>query len=269
MQQNSKTHQSLERALHILLAFKPYNRELGTSEISAALGIHKSTTSRLLAVLRSFGFVQQNPRNKKYSLGASIADLGAVVQHSLNTKLTSTTLPYLEDLRDRIQETVVLEIPYTDRTVVASVAEGLGPVRIKSVIGDRNPYHTSAGSKAILAFAETEMRERVISEGLPPRTPHSITEPDRLIEELRRIRKNGYAFDQEENNLGICAVGVPIFNWDSKPAGAIVVAGSAQNINRDTLSEFLEPLRRTARLISSRLSFNDSAVYRDAFDDGE
>ncbi len=257
MQPKGKTHQSLERALEILLAFKPYNKEMGTLGLSHCLGLHKSTVSRLLSVLKSFGFVQQNPHNRKYSIGPAIAELGAVVQHSLKSRLTLLAQPFLDELRNELEETVVLEIPYTDRTVIAFVAEGFGPVRIHGAVGDRQHYHSSAGGKVLLAFSDAGFKERIMSDKMARRTPNTIIKTEHLERELEIILKQGFAFDREENNTGIQAYGVPVFNREAKAAAAVIVAGSSQIVTWERRSELIPRLSKTARLISSQLFFRD------------
>ena len=97
MQRVTKTHQSLERALEVMLHFREHNSETGTLELSQKFGLHKSTASRILTVLKNHGFLRQNADNKKYSLGPSIADLGVSLLRSLNFDLTQTARPYMEE----------------------------------------------------------------------------------------------------------------------------------------------------------------------------
>ena len=258
MQQLSKTHQSLERALEVLLYFRPHNAEAGTIELSQKLGLHKSTVSRILAVLKNYGFLQQNPENRNYSLGPSIADLGASLRRSLRLNFTLIAKPYLDELRNTAGETVVLELPLPDRTVLAYVVEGLGPVRIRGTIGDRHYYHTSAGGKAILAFTDPDHRASVLSQQLEAVTPCSLTHRTEFEKELAVIRRTGFAFDRQENNTGIQAFGAPVFDHEGKPAAAVVIAGAAQNVTWERKEYFVSLLKGVASKISEQLFFNSS-----------
>ena len=158
MQLQSKTHQSLERALTLLLAFDPQNSEMGTVELSALCGVHKSTVSRLLKVLVGYKFLSQNPETRKYSLGPAILHLGRALNQSLKTNLVQIAKPYIDDLRYKLKETVILEILAGENMVMAYVAEGPRLVRLAGSIGDRVPFHAAAGAKAFLAFCPPELQ---------------------------------------------------------------------------------------------------------------
>lgn len=257
--ERKKTHQSLERALRILLNYLPHNRELTASEISKKLGLSKSTTGRILSVLRHYGFIQQNRDNKKFSLGPAIADLGVALRRSINSNLGLLAKPVLDDLRDRLGETVVLEIPTPQRTVLVYVAEGVGPITIKGMVGDRHHYHTSAGGKAMLAFMDPGFRESILSKELPALTPRSKTSRDDIEAELEEIRRVGFSFDRQENNVGIQALATPVFDNEGKPVAAVVVAGPAQSVHWNKRHVIVPSLKEASEAISERL-FNKSGV---------
>ena len=84
---HNKTHNSLEKALRLLQSFIPNNQEKGINELSQKLGLHKSTTSRIVHVLEEYGFLQQNIQTRKFSLGPSISELGWAINQSLNSNL--------------------------------------------------------------------------------------------------------------------------------------------------------------------------------------
>lgn len=254
MQQN-KTHNSLEKALKILQSFIPFNQEKGVNELSKQLGLNKSTTSRILHVLEEYGFLQQNLETRKFSLGPSISELGWAINQSLNSNLIRIAIPYVDKLRDKIEETVVLEIPSSHSTIIGYMAEGPGPVRIKGTIGERHWYHAAAGAKAILAFSPVEFREKILARELIKFTPRTITEREKLKKEMERIRRLGFSFDNEERNIGIRAFGCPIFGPEGKPVAGLVVAGPISRINWGRHSEIVPLLRETAMKISRQLGY--------------
>jgi IclR family transcriptional regulator, KDG regulon repressor len=255
MHKSPKTHQSLERALDMLLQFKIHNLEMGTLELGEKLGLHKSTTSRILSVLKNYGFLQQNPVNKKYSLGPSISQLGVSLRASLRSNLTQIAKPYLDELRNKVGESIVLELPTPEYTVLAYVVDGLGPVRIRGVIGDHHHYHASAGGKVILAFEDPERVDQILTKELAMVTPQTKTDRLKIEKELAAIRHDGFSFDQQENNLGIQAFAAPIFNAERKPVAAVVIAGSVYTVTRDKKDEFVALLKDVASEISEQLFF--------------
>ena len=255
--QITNTHRSLEKALEILLFFMPYNQEMSTLELSGRLGFHPSTVNRLLHVLAKYGFVQQNPDTKKFILGHSIVDLGSAVHQSLNGSLTRIAVSFIDDLRNRLGETVVLEVATPGCTMIAHIAEGPGPVRIKETVGARHGYNAAAGAKAILAYSQPEFQERLLAQDLPRYTPKTITHPEKLRKQLKEIRRRGFAFDDEERNTEIRAFGCPVFSHEGKPVAAVVVAGPAHRITWERREEIIPALVETGARISRQLYYKE------------
>lgn len=253
MRQSSKKANSTEKALEILLSFTPYNQEMGTVEISHKLGFHKATVSRILHTLTHYSFLQQNAQTKKFRLGQSAINLGLAVHRSINSDMVLLAKPYIDALRDALKETVVLEVVSGRSAVIAYIAEGSGPIRIKGTVGDRRPVHAAAGAKAILAFSPPEMREQFLKEKMIRLTPNTITVPSVLLDHLQEIRRQGFAIDNEEVNIGINAVGAPIFNHEGKPVAAVVAAGLSHVITWEGASPIVPVLKETAEKISAQL----------------
>jgi DNA-binding IclR family transcriptional regulator len=245
---------SIEKALQILRVFQPENRPMGTVEISRMLGFHKATTSRILLVLMKKGLLRQDGETRKFSLGPSALDIGRAMLDSLSSDITVIGRPYIERLRDELGETVVLEQFMVESTVITHMAEGVQGVRLAGGIGDRLPLNATAGAKSILAFLEPEVAEDLIrSHGkFQSFTPNTITEPERLVKHLEEIRERGYSLDNEENEYGISAVGLPVFNHEDLPVAAVAVVGLTLMINLN-LVKILEYMKQTTRRISSAL----------------
>jgi IclR family KDG regulon transcriptional repressor len=106
------THKAVEKALDILMVFIPHNQEIGTVELSEKMGLHKSTVSRLLHVLSGKGFLQQNPETRRFQLGPSAMALGMAIKKSLETNPVHIAKPYIDSLREEVQETITLEVFY-------------------------------------------------------------------------------------------------------------------------------------------------------------
>jgi IclR family KDG regulon transcriptional repressor len=246
---------SIEKALEILQAFTPYNQEMGTGEISQKLGLHKATASRILRTLAEKGFLQQDPDRKKFTLGPAASDIGRAYNSGLSSNLVQLAKPFIDDLRSTLNETVVLEVLASNGTVMAYVAEGPRQVRIAGSVGDRLPAHAAAGARAILAFMPEEEVERIVGDDLPRLTPNTITDPGAYRLGLEKIRRDGYSLDGEEIDIGINAVGVPIFNRDEEPVAAVVVAGPAQRITGKGKSTVVIRARKAAAEISQRLHY--------------
>ncbi len=255
MRQLSQKVNSIDKALTILSCFVPYNQEMGTVEIGQKLGFHKATVSRILQTLTRHGFLSQNSQTKKFILGPSVMDLARAVNQSLRTNLVPIAKPFIDDLRDKIKETVILEVLTGKTTFMAYIAEGPQLVRLAGSIGDRLPIHAAAGAKAILAFSAPEIVKSLLGGKLQGFTRHTITNPMTLSRQLEDIRELGVAFDREEIDEGTSALGAPIFNHEQIPVAAVVVAGPSQRVTWKRDSERVSALKETAAKISAQLYY--------------
>lgn len=253
MKPDSTAYSSVHKALTLLEAFIPDNEEISALEMSKAVGIHKSTTSRLLATLRDRGYLKQNPLNKKFTLGFKVKELDQALENTFDSRLVDFAKPFMDDLRNRLQESITLAIPADEGSFITHMSEGTGPLRLKAEIGTVNPYSTGAGGKVLLAFSPLDFQDKILRTDLPKCTSNSITDPVKLKAALSQIMQQGYAVDREENHLGIQAFAVPIAGQENKVIAALVVAGSSHTVCDDKVDYFIENLQDTAERISSAL----------------
>lgn len=253
MTKESRKANAVQKALDILLAFTPDNKEMGPTKLSKKLSLHKATTSRIMFDLASKGFLQQNPQTKRFSLGRSALDIGKAITTSLNSNLVPIAKPHIDDLRATIGETVVLEIFTGTETFMGYIAEGPQHVRLAGTLGDRLPVHAAAGAKAVLAFLSAESVTRIVGDDLPPLTPNTITDPHLFGDELEHIRRRGFSFDNEEIDIGIRAVAATVSNHHNEPVAAIVVAGPSHRIPKGDDSSLLSSLKEAAARVTGEL----------------
>ena len=257
METDSKKHNAIEKALTILNIFPPHNRELSTNEISDIQGYHKATTSRTLLLLKKYGFLEQNKQNKKFKLGPSIPILSLSFNRSVENKLVQIAKPYLDKLRDSIQETVALEVLSGRTTVRAYSIEGPRLLQVAGNIGDRLPINAAAGAKSILAYLDPDTWDYYLDDDLPRQTPSTIADLNQFKRQLRKIKIDGIAFDMGEYNIDICAMGAPIFNAEGIPVAAVVVAGLASHIKKDINSRMAIQVKEMAKRISEQLGITE------------
>jgi DNA-binding IclR family transcriptional regulator len=220
---------SLEKATRIIDILSATG-ELSVSEIARKLNMHRSATHRFLATLRNLGYLEQSD-DARYRLSFKFFELGMVVANRL--EIRKIVHPFLIDLRARHEETVSL-----------AILDGL----------DIIPSYYSALGKVMLAnLAESEVRKLFRGVKLKPRTPKTITNLPRLIESLREIRKNGYYINDEEYELGIRGIAVPIFNYTHDCVAAIGFAGPTLRITDKEIEEMKSDLIAVGETISMRL----------------
>lgn len=255
MTDKQTTLSSTEKALKILLAFAPYNHEMGTLELSKKLDIHKSTASRLLRLLATHGFLQQNPDTKKYALGRSAVEIGNAATKSLNHTIAGIAHPYLNHLSETVGESVALEVLAGTDIILAGHVEGQKHIRFTFKQGDVVAINVAAGSKAILAFCEPEIVNQCLKKKFVRYTKNTIVSKREYRALLKTIRETGISYDKGERYEDSYAIGAPIFNSEKTPIAAVVIAGPAFRMTDQFLKEAIIPLKKTAQEISNRLFY--------------
>jgi IclR family acetate operon transcriptional repressor len=243
---------SVERALTILHLFILGEAEISLSEISQRVGLHQSTVFRLLATLSSAGFTEQDPHTGRYRLGPAALALGqAYLRHSDLRQIAEAPLARL---RDQSSETVHLATLQGTQVIYLEKLPGLHPIGLMSSrVGDRSPAHCTGLGKALLAYVpEAELRQAYAG-GLKEFTPHTITRLPPLLAELERVRREGFAVDDEEHEQGVVCVAAPVFDTD-RVVAAISASGPADRIRKEMRERGLtQAVLAAAAEISARL----------------
>ena len=247
--------QSVLRALKILQYFRGNNKELGISEISGLLGLSKSTTYGLVNTLKYAGFLEQNMSNKKYRLGIELFELGNLVQSRMD--LRDEARPFCRKLSEKYNTTVHLAVFHEGDVIYVDKLVNNDLQIESSQVGMRTPMYCTGVGKGMLAYLEDEYLEKyVFCKPLKKLTVNTITVKEKLIEELRNIRIKGYAFDDEEIELGLRCIAAPIFNKTGYPIAAISISGSYRKIQDDMIEAMAKDIKYMAQKISERMGYN-------------
>jgi len=246
-------YSSVQKAIGILLSFIPENKPMGNLELSKSLGLNKSTVSRLTHVLVHYGLIQQDEETKKYELGRTSALLGMAVEVSQNERLAQLGQPYVDYLRDTVEESVCLEVLVADR--VKQICKAVGPPPLSVTFPDSLPMHVAAGAKVILAFSDHEYIDSMINGDFTKLTDNTITDFEVFKDQLNEVRQNGVAYDHGEANAGVHTVSVAVFNHLKKPVAAISICVPANRIHKIIDSDNVKLLKNTAMIVSDRLFY--------------
>ncbi|MDK2822436.1 MAG: hypothetical protein PWQ67_413 [Clostridia bacterium] len=245
---------SVDRALDILLLLQQEGREMGITQISSALGVYKSTVYRTLVTLENKGFVQQNPDNGKYWLGLRLYSLGMLIKDKLTIK--KLTYPYAKALSDKFKEVVHISIldknaeVYPKHIIIEKI-ESQQVLSLTPPIGSSACCHSSAVGKCLLAFTPGKYLEKFIGNELPSFTKKTITKWDDLLKELEKIKKDGYAIDDEELELGLTCVAAPIIGRDGEAIAALSISGPTARVKSEKFKEIVKEIKDVTRQISS------------------
>jgi DNA-binding IclR family transcriptional regulator len=247
--------QSVLKALDVLEAFTEDQYVLGVTELSRRLGYSKSSVFNLLATLRSRGYIEVDPETRRYSLGVKLLELSQAVR--ANIEIRDRAAPLLRQLARETREAVYLTVLRDDHSTYIYSIEASGHSVARSAFGLRAPLHCTSVGKAKLAFLSAEEIDRIIKGvGLQRFTPNTITDPDRLKAELALIRRRGYAVDNEEREIGIRCVGVPIFDDSGAVVASFSISGPAGRLGDQRILELAPEAMRTGDAISRRLGYS-------------
>ena len=244
------TVQSVDRALTIL-SYLADNGGSGVTEVANALGIHKSTASRLLATLASHGFVTQEGR--EYRLGVGVVRLAGAV--TADSELIRVARPVCKRLSETVQETVNLSI--LDGDEVINVDQVIGTASVVSVnwVGRRSPLNCTSTGKVLLAFASADERHRLFRKPLKRCTQHSVLKFEVLEKQLSDVQNLGYSYTSEELELGMNAVAAPIFSFDGEVTAALSISGPSYRMTDTRIPDLGDAAKQAALEISTGLGF--------------
>lgn len=254
MKETISTVQSVDRTIAIIELLSEYQDGLGLIEISQRLGLHKSTTHRLLLTLIHHNYVCQKQQDQKYRLTIKMFELGGRIIEGMD--LQKVAKPYLEALKNLTNEVVHLVVRDGTDMIYIDKVEPNNNIRMHSRIGARNPLYSTSAGKAIMAFIpEREVKKIWDNSDIVKHTPNTVTDYKKLLKVLETVRQEGYALDDEENESGIRCIGAPIFNHLKDVVGAISISGPAIRVTYEKLEEFKDYIKKHSKKISSELGY--------------
>ncbi|MBT2212257.1 MULTISPECIES: IclR family transcriptional regulator [Actinomadura] len=241
--------QSVSRALAILELFNERRPALTTGEIASLTGLNRATAYRFCQTLLSLGYLEETEA-RTFRPGLNAISLARAALSS--RELPEMARPYLQRLRESTGETVNMAL--LNGADVVYVARLLNDdlLALRLFVGSRLPVHATSLGRAILAFLPREEVEEILGGGaLEAVTQYTITDLDKLSQELDRIRSRGYSLNDEEMVLGIRGVGAPVFNASGRPIAAINVS-IARPLDKAELRDVIAPqVVETARAITT------------------
>jgi IclR family transcriptional regulator, acetate operon repressor len=239
---------SIERAFELLEHLADAGGQLALTELAEISGLPMPTIYRLMRTLVNRGYVRQEP-SKRYALGPRLIHLGDTAGRLLG----SWAQPSLAQLVDEVGETANMAVLEGDAVVYVAQVPSRHSMRMFTEVGRRvNPHCTGVG-KALLAQLSDAVASEIIGRtGLPAQTPHTITDRAALLEELGKIRRRGYALDDEEQEIGVRCVAVPLTGTPT--LAAISISGPQARLPLNVIDDVVPIMRRTAGRLSRNLS---------------
>jgi DNA-binding IclR family transcriptional regulator len=243
--------QSLDRAIAVLDLLASSSRALSLTEICERMDLHKTTGHRSLMVLERNALVERS-RDNRYRLGMKLHDLGGRAVRQLD--LCSAVGPHVRRLSSETGETVHVSILNKTSIVYLEKMELDHRVCFSTKAGNSNPVYCTSMGKAMLAFQPLEVVSRLLNKIHFVRyTPYTLCSRESLLEDLERVRRRGYAIDDQEIELGVRCIGVPVFDSGHRAIAAVSVSGPVARITTERIATVAEQLLRCCRDISGSL----------------
>lgn len=242
---------SLQKAMEILECFV-VKQPLGVTEISEKLGLYKSNVHNILMTFKAMGYVEQDPDSGKFRLGVEVFSLSRAYRQNLN--ISKIALPYMQEIAEKAGELVYLSIPKGDAMVYV---EGRYPsnqrMLSQSVAGEREKMYCTSVGKAILATMSQEEIDKILVEPLEAVTEYTITDREKLMEEIEKTRQRGYGIDNMELMFGMKCVGVALLNHKGQAEAGLSVNAPSLRMDDDKIREIAGILKEYAEKIQKML----------------
>ena len=245
--------QVIDRMAMLLEAIARYTGPVSLKILAAETGLHPSTAFRILASLGEHGFVDRE--GSAYRLGRRLMQLGSRVRSNIDIR--QEALPIMEWLRDQVGETVNLTLREGDEVIYVERATPNRMMRVEQVIGSRAPLHVTAVGKLMLgAESEEAVRDYARRTGLPAYTQNTLNDADRLLRASRSAVDAGFAYDDEEAEMGVGCIGAAV-----RDASGAVIAGLSISAPIERRREEWAPLLvEAARRLSEHLGYRGEAA---------
>lgn len=252
--EKAQTLKSVDLALRVMESLRDADSERGVTELAKQFGVSKATVYRTLATLERRRYVSQNPASGRYRLGPTLRRFSQVTLDQVD--LPAEAMPYMEGLRDRTGEAVHLAVLDADCALYVSKAEGLRPVQVVSSIGERCPAHCVSTGKVLLAYADESYVDGLIFRGLTRYNERTNASSGPLKEELKKIRKIGYAINRGEWREEVSGVAAPITTGDGQVIAAMGVCVPSVRLDEEALASFTPFVVEAAKSLSMQFGSN-------------
>ena len=248
------TIQAVANALDLLEQFTGDVQELGVTELSRKLNLHKNNVFRLLATLETRGYIEQNRITENYRLGLKSLQLGQTFIQQMG--ILKQSKPILEELVDACGETAYVAILKERKVIYLDAVESGQSVRAVSRVGTRAPAHATSVGKAQLASLSEDEVDKLLPEKLERHTENTITDREELKKHLEHVRRRGYSIDDEELEIGVKCVSVAVRDYTRRVVGAVSASGPAYRMTNEAIQSTLLPLvKEAADKLSTRLGY--------------
>lgn len=232
------------------------DRDHGITELSQRVMMSKSTVYRFLQTMKALGYVAQEGESEKYSLTLKLFELGAKALQ--NVDLIRSADVEMRELSRLTKETIHLGALEEDSIVYIHKIDSLYNLRMYSRIGRRNPLHSTAIGKVLLAWRDRTEVKAILSETtFRQSTANTLTSAEALLEVLDQVKAQGYGEDNEEQEEGLRCIAVPVFDRFGVVIAGMSISFPTIRFSEEAKSDYVAMLHRAARSLSAQIGYYD------------
>jgi DNA-binding IclR family transcriptional regulator len=251
-EKSTGSSQSLQRGLDILTTLDAAAAPIGVRDLARQLNLSATIVQRLINTLAQNQFVSQDPVTRRYAVGYRAFGLGWSLTRT--DRLISVAKHELDVLASKHQLNAYLGARRGNRVVYIMSTQSEGPIVIRSVPGSETFLHSTALGKVLLAgLTEQEVETLLTGERLEQVTPKTCTDPTALMEQVREVRRQGYAVIQGENLSGVASVGAPIRDSSERTIAALSIAFAQWSSPEMKIDDIIDRVKGSAARISRML----------------
>ena len=242
--------QVLDRAVALLRALASEGQPLTAVELAKRCGLNRSTAWRILVTLEHNRLVERDPLTQRYVIAVGLTQLG---ESARSGSLVRLARPVLEELAQRIGEQVSLGLPDHFGCTYVDQAQPRTQAHVPIWLGRSGPLHATASGKVFLSVLPAGERDAVLPSALERFTATTITERERLDQELEAVSRNVFAICRGEHDELVSAVCAPVLRHDGRLAAIIDVWGATPRLPVKRLRQLGPVLATAGREIGARL----------------
>lgn len=248
----SSGSRSVRRALDIFEFMLQRGEPLTVAEIVQELRIPKSTAYELARTLTDAGYLERASRDGALFLGRKLYELGMVYRGQVD--LLKDGSQVVEELRDATGETVQLSVLENDMMLVLLKEEGSQPIRIISRVGSRVPVNWAAAGRLLVSDLDDDGLKSLLSRTVRQSpTGRAVTDVNRVIRQIRKFRRQGFALELNEANEHAGCVAAPVIDSRGRCVAAISIVAPEQRLGRSSRSKLIAQVTAAAETLSGRL----------------
>jgi DNA-binding IclR family transcriptional regulator len=233
---------TLDQSLKVLKSFTRKNPSWGVRELAKELGMSHSVVYRILATFLQHGFLQQDFDTKKYGLGITFLEYGAMIREHL--KISDMIRPIMKQLSEETGESVFLTWLDGHEGICIEIYESSQNIKYELSVGIRTPLFAGASNKIIMAYLPPQDQESIFLQGIQSKPLKKVVSKAEYFAGLQKIRQEGWAFSVGDYADSAFGIAVPLFTRKNEVLASLTIAGPVYRMPEETVDKTLELLRR-------------------------